>query len=882
MKKLRALFRKGRVEQELDDELRFHLEKQVEQNIAAGMSAEEARYAALRSFGGIEQVKEECRDAWGVRFIESFLQDLRFGLRMLAKNPGFTAVAVISLALGIGANATIFSFLNALLLRPPSGIESPHRLSTVWNRPPDGRYAQHSYPDYVYYRGHNQVFSGLLAYSTDPTNVNWNVEGHTEVINGQIVSGNFFSVLGVGNKLGRGFLSQEDRDPGRDPVLVLSYAFWRQRFGSDPAVVGKTLTLNGHSFSVVGVAPAGFTGIETGFAPNFWVPMMMQRLIRPGDDLIASRTIYWLAVVGRLKPRITVGQAQADLSVLAHQLEQAYPESNKGWDTTVMSIVGIPPALREFAVPFTAVLMVVVALVLLMACANATNLVLAKAARRSKEMAVRSALGASRSRIIRQILTESALLSLAAGGVGLLFALWAGALVLKLKPPMLSFISVELAPDWRVLLFTLCVSLLTGFIFGLAPALRSSKVDVVSRLKDETYGTYRRSRLRSVLVIAQVAVCLILLTGAGLCLRSLQKAQSIDPGFQLSNRLAVSLDLQTMGYSQDSGLSFYRQLLNRIGLLHGVRSASLANYLPLGFTYLGAPVDVDGYQPPKGQPGLFVGLVAAGAGYFQTMGIPLVQGREFNEQETATAPRVVIINQEMARRFWRRRNPIGQRISFAFGDHPSFEIVGVVQTGKYRSLRESPEPVMYRPFLQAYSPRATLVVWTAGNPRPMLAAVEHEIHMLDPNLPSAQGETLKDYMSLPLLLARVTGSLLGAFGVLALLLAVSGLYGAVAYSVSERTREIGIRVALGAARSDVLKLVVKQGMLLALIGTAIGMAAALLATRVLSNLLYAIEPTDALTFVTVSVLLIAVALLASYIPARRATKVDPMVALRYE
>ena len=812
----------------------------------------------------------------------TLIQDLRYGLRMLAKNPGFTIVAVMTLALGIGANATIFSYVNALLLHPPDGVVAPDGLLALWNRLPEGRYVQHSYPDYVYYRDHTQAFSGLLAYSSDPTNVSWSTAGQTHLIYGQLVSGNFFTVLGVRSALGRVFVPEEDRTPGRAAVVVLSHAFWEQHLGSDPAVVGKTLTLNGHSYTVVGVAPASFRGLETGLVPDFWAPIIMQHEIAPGNDLLANRNAYWVFLVGRVKPGVTPGQAQAEMSVLTRQLTQAYPRGDKAWDAAISSIVGVAPEFREFVVPFTALLMGVVGLVLLIACANAANLLLAQASGRVREMAIRSALGAERSRLIRQVLTESILLSLAAGGVGFLLAIWSSPLLLRLKPAMLSFITLDLQPDWRVIGFTLFASLLTGFVFGLVPALRSSKVDVVSRLKGESHGGFAKRSLRGALVVIQVAVCLVLLTSAGLCLRSLLNAQSIDPGFQIDNRLVVSLNVQILGYSEDRGRTFYQQLLDRVRAVPGVRSASLANYLPLGFTRVGVAVAIDGHQPPPGSPGIPVGLAAIAPEYFQTMGIPLLRGRDFGPQDSSEGPGVVIINEAMARRFWPGQDPIGRQVTFGVGSRPSFEIVGVVRTGKYHSLRETPEPFMYRPIAQFYSYRTTLIVRTANDPGPMLATAEREIHQLDPNLPVIGAETMRDYMKLPLFPARATGMLLGAFGLLALALAVTGLYGVVAYVVSQRTREIGIRMALGANRAEVLNMVLRQGLVLALAGVTLGVIMSLAVTHVLSKLLYGIHSTDPATYVAVSLVLMSVASLASYVPARRATKVDPMVALRYE
>lgn len=474
------------------------------------------------------------------------------------------------------------------------------------------------------------------------------------------------------------------------------------------------------------------------------------------------------------------------------------------------------------------------------------------------------------------------MLSLAAGMVALGLSVFSGPLLLKLKPPMLSFVNIQLPLDWRVLAFTLLVSLLAGFAFGVAPALRSSKVDVVSRLKEEATGSPAKNRLRNVLVTGQVAVCTILLVGAGLCLRSLASAGSVDPGFQISNRLVVTLDLDILGYSENRGREFYNQVIDKVEALPGVDSATVANHLPLGFASMATVVTINGYQPPPGLPGIPIGFVGVGPAYFHTLGIPLLSGRDFNRQDNQASPGVAIINEAMARRYWPGQNPVGKQMSLAFGKRSPLEIVGVVATGKYRSLQEENQPFLFRPFAQAYEAQAALVVQTTGDPKTMLSTVERAIQAVDPNLPVLDAETLAQYMSIPLFLPRFTGTLLGVFGVLALLLAALGLAGVVAYYVGLRTREFGVHMALGAEPRDVLALVVKQGMWVSLAGVLIGLIAALGVSRVLSDLLFGIRPTDPATYIGVALVLTATMLLACYLPARRATKVDPMVALRYE
>ncbi len=809
--------------------------------------------------------------------MSTLFQDLRYGLRMLAKNPGFTAVAVLSLAVGIGANTTIFSFVNALLFRQPA-VEAPGRLLEVWQRNTKGsgvgEYMPLSYPGYVYDRDHNQVFSSLLAFDGEMRPVSWSRSAEGGLVQSQLVSGNFFSALGVKLVLGRTFLPEEDRVPPPHLVIVLSRAFWQQHLGSDPAILGKTLTLNGADFTVVGVAPAGFTGIIVGNEPDLWAPLSATHEFTHDPNYLAGWNTFWLFGVGRLNPGVTPSQAQADLSVLSHRLQQDHPESNKEIEAATFPVNLVPGPFRGYVAAFTGLLMAVVGLVLLIACANAANLLLAKAMARRREIATRLALGASRGRLIRQTLTESLLLSSMGGAAGLVFALWAVPPLLALKPSSLP-IRIDVPIDWRVLAFTFLLALATGIVFGLAPALRSSKLELVQALKDEaSVAGFRRSRLRSALVIAQVSVCLVLLIGAGLCVRSLLNARSIDPGFDTRHAVIAQLDPGSLGYSESKGKAFYRELLERVGALPGVSSASLTGYLPLGTASQTQAIVIGGRE-------IGMSITSVGPAFCRTMGIPLLRGRDFTADDAMALPRPAIVNEEMARRSWPGQDPIGNRMGLVHDkSHNDLVVVGVVKTGKYRTLSEEPQPFMYLPL--DYRPRATLVVRTEGDPSALLASVRREVQALDPNVVPIDLETMKQYMALPLFPAHTTGLLLGAFGVLALVLAVTGLYGVISYGVGQRTREIGVRMALGANQSDVLKLVLRQGMLLTVVGVSLGVIASLAVTRVLSSLLYGIRPTDGATYISVSLILTGVALTACYLPARRASKVDPMVALRYE
>jgi predicted permease len=809
--------------------------------------------------------------------MQTLLYDLRFAIRQLRKDPAFTLVVVISLALAIGANTTIFTFVNSFLLRPPA-VEDAGQLRELWNQNTKGSgvesYLPLSYPDYLHYRDDNQAFSGLMAFDGEMRPTSWSSNGAGEMVQGQLVSGNFFSVLGVRPVLGRTFLTEEDQVSSAQPVIVVSYPFWQERLGADRAVLGKTLTLNGTKFTVVGVSPANFSGIIVGNKPDFWAPLTTTPLLTHDNNFLASPSSFWLFAVGRLRTGITASQAQANLSTLSYALQQAAPDSHRDVQAATFPVKLVPEPFRGYVSAFTALLMVVVGMVLLIACANVASLLLAKGTAQVREVAIRSALGATRARLIRQRLTESVLLSVVSGIFGALLAVWVVPLLLALTPPSLP-VRVDAPLDWRVLCFTFALALITGLFFGLLPALRSSRLELAPALKAEAYvAALSRSRLRSVLVVVQVAVCMVLLIGAGLCVRSLINAQSIDPGFDTRHVVIAQLDPGTLGYSEIQGKNFYQQLLQRVEALPGVTSASLTGFLPLGTASSVSGFSIDGYQAPAGQKDFAISLMNVGPDFFQTMNIPLLQGREFAERDKDT----VIINEAMAQRFWPGQNPVGMHIRRV--DHQQLEIVGVVSTGKYRTLSESAEPFLYLPI--GYRSRSTLVVRTQMDPKALLGAVRREIQTLDPNVVPVDLETMKEYMELPLFPARTTGLLLGTAGLLALVLAVTGLYGVISYAVSQRIHEIGVRMALGAGRADIIRMVVRQGLLLTLTGAAIGLAGAFAVTRVLSSLLYGIGATDAATFATVSFLLIAVAVLASYIPARRAAKVDPMVALRYE
>jgi predicted permease len=819
--------------------------------------------------------------------MENLVKDLRYAYRSLVKRPGFTIVAVLTLALGIGINTTVFSLANSVFLRQLP-VAAPQNLVWVFSN----RDNPSSYQEFLQYQQQSDLFEGVLA--SDWVGLNMS-DGQSERVEGNLVSGNYFDVLGVKAELGRTFLPDEDKTPGASPVAVISHNLWQRRFNSDSTVVGKSVVLNGLSFTIVGVAPQDFVGAEEAFPRQIWIPLMMQSSVRPGPANVSNapnpfnnRNMRNLDVMARLKQGVTLRQAQAGMNVVAGRLAQNYPESNSNFQIALYSAGNGRPVFRAMLKPVTQILLVVVGLVLLIACANVANLLLARAANRRKEVAIRLTLGATRSRLIRQLLTESILLAITGGLAGLILNIWLINSLTALKPAVPLPVNVVFHTDWRVLTFTLLVSVLAGIVFGLVPALQASKHDLVPALKDQSHqvtGQRRDFSLRNVLVIGQVALSILVLIGAGLFLRSLNRARSINAGFDAEHVLTLSFNTAAQKYDATRAGQFYQQLNNRVQALPGVQSVSVAQSAPLSFFYspaISSPVFVEGHEPPAGEDPPFVGNNAIGPGFFRTLGVPLVSGREFTDQDREGAPHVAIVNETLVRDLFPNSNPIGQRVRVVMRQPSSWEIVGVVKDSKYRSLGEDPSPYIFLPYLQNPQPVMAVHVRTTGNPKDLAAAVRREVQALDPNLPPFNVMSLADNVDISLFPARFGALLLGVFGFLALLIASIGIYGVMSYGVSERTHEMGIRMALGARGSDVLRLVIAKGMWLAVIGVAIGASLAFVATRVVRSYLYDVSATDPLTFVGIVVLLLGVALLACYVPARRATKVDPLVALRNE
>jgi predicted permease len=818
--------------------------------------------------------------------MDTLFKDLRYGVKSLLKHPAFTAVAVLSIALGIGVNTTIFSFINAALFRPLPFPDS-QQLVRVW----DGNSA--SFPDYAAYRDESKVFSGLAAYAQRPMNLS--VNGESQRIYGELVTGNYFDVLKATPALGRGFLEEEDRTVGASPVVVLSNGLWRRHFNSDPAIIGKGISLNSHSYTVIGIMPENFAGATLTSPPDLWVPMISEPLVNAGSKSLTSPDDGWLMMLGRLKSDGNLSGAQAAVKTIATRLHEARRVRNSEPEQLDERVVIVAPALGLMVPPegrapvflVVAILMTVVSLVLLVACANVANMLLARAVTRRKEIAVRLALGAGRWRIVRQMLTESVLLSFVGGAVGLLFTVWSTSLLLRLIPRLVPEISMapDVSPDARVFAYTFLLSLMAGVIFGLVPALQTSRPNVVATLKDErlTFGSGRRQfNLRNLLVVAQIAVSLLLLVGAGLFIRNLRNTQHADPGFALDNSLMMSFDLGLANYKSAQGKVFEDQLLQRVRALPQVRSASLAQTVPLGNGGNMSPLYIEGEPAPEHfDDASLLSHNTVSVDYFKTIGIPFVRGRDFNEHDTPASPAVIIVNETLARRLAPDGNAVGKRLRMdSKGDY--LEVVGVVRDVKYKQLAEKPLFFGYRPLSQGYRSAMTLHVSTTDNPLSVITEVRAEVKALDSDLPLTNVETMQEHMRPLLGPARLLALLSSAFGVLALLLAAIGLYGVMAFTVGNRTHEIGIRMALGAQTSGVRRLVIGQGMRLALTGIALGLIASFALTRVLESVLYGVSATDLLTFISVAGLLLAVAMLACLIPARRATKVDPLVALRYE
>lgn len=897
----RGLVRRQRLERDFEQELDSHLALLAEENIRHGMTPEDARRDARLRLGGVTQLRETHRELWGLPLAETLLKDVRYGLRQFRRNPGLTAIITLSLALGIGANTAIFSVINAAMLRMLP-VQSPERLVQIAF---EGKHRSQSfvgesfsYPVFNELRQRNQVFTDITAFDYwDTFDARLADSGAAnETIKGQLASADFFSLLGVNAAIGRTFGPDEDSGAGDHRVAVISYALWSGLFARDPAAIGKTVTVNHTPLTIVGVAPRYFSGANPGKPCDLWAPVTMQPQLMGGPyDYLKSPEVHWLTLVGRLKAGVSKEQAQANLDVIFQQTQRQADLSgiseSERQDFLTHRIVVLPAArgtdyLRnEFKQPLF-LLMSMVALVLLVACANVANLLLARANTRQREIAIRLALGAGRRRLIRQLLTESVLLAMAGGAFGVLLAYWGSPLLVTLMSHGQNQITLNVSPDLPVLAFTVLVALITGITFGLTPALRATRsaADSGSRHLTVTRGGRRLGRA---LVVAEVGLSLVLVVGAGLLVRTLRNLETLDPGFNRHNVLLFWLDPTAAGYKGERAAALRQKLAERIRQVPGVRSASYSFLTPIsGGGWDNVARTVEGYTPSPGED-MDVYLNAVDARFFETLRIPLLLGRDFSPGDSHGSTVVALINQTMARRFFAGRNPIGKHFQMGpwSGEH-GVEIIGVVGDAKYLSLRESVPPTayLYVPQLpEEMSPGGvTFEVSSSFPPMSLAPDVQGLVHGLDSQLTAGDFKTLAEQVDQSLYQERLISTLSSFFGALALVLACVGLYGIMSYTVSRRTNEIGLRIALGAGRVRILRMVLGEAMLLALIGVAIGLPCAAAATRLIGNMLYGIRPTDPLTILASTLVMGAVAVIAGYLPARRATKVDPMVALRYE
>ena len=871
------LFSRARLAQEIDDELQSHIEMRIADNVAAGMAPDEARRDALLRFGNPALLKERVTAVDAELVLEGLWRDLQYGVRSLIRSPSFTLTAVLSLALGIGANAIVFSVVNALLLRPLP-VERPDRL--VFLETNSG--VAQSFPNYRDLRDRNKTLAGLAGFRFAAMELE-SSSGASRVW-GLLATGNYFDLLGVRPEVGRFFQSADDRQPGASPYAVLSYNAWRSRFGGDPTIVGKNILINRLPYTVLGVAPRDFHGTELWYWPDIWVPMMMEPQIEnhPGTGWLDNRNTWNTWVIGRLKPGVSRAQALADLNTVAVELVREHPKNNQGLQLRLAKpgLIGdyIGGPMRAFALGVLGL----AALVLLAACANLASLLTARAADRQREIAIRLSIGARRARVIRQVLTETLVVSLAGGAAGCALALALAWALSRWHAPMGFPVQFDVHPDWRVFGFALVVSLLAGALFGSAPAWRASKTDAGAVLKGtQTTWTRRRLAFRDVLVVLQVALCFVLVACCLVSLRGLQKALRMPLGFEPQGVSLVSFDLGLAGYPEQKGRIFQQRMLEEAKNLPGVRAAAYSNSVPLSIDQSTTEVFPDAPGALRRSDGTRANYYQVSPGYFEVMGTSVLAGRDFTWHDDDKAPEVAIVNVSFAKRVMHTQNPIGKRFHRGL-DGPLVEVVGMVEDGKYESLTEAPKPVVFWSTLQQYNSTTTMEVRSSLPATQMVKEMRQAVARLDPELPLFGTGSLDQMLGFAFLPTRAAAIALSAFGLLALMLAATGVHGLVAYAVARRVREIGIRVAVGASPSQVLELVLRRIATLLAIGSVVGLLLALAAGQLLASVVYQASPRDPLILPAVLAVIVLVGLLSSWAPMRRALRIDPMAALRYE
>ncbi|HEX3528143.1 MAG TPA: ABC transporter permease [Thermoanaerobaculia bacterium] len=906
--RLRTLFLRPRVEAELAAELSFHLDQMTDENIAAGMSAREARQAALRSFGGLTQIQERCREMRGTRIVDELTQDLRYAVRTLRMSPAFTIIAALSLALGIGANTAIFSLIHALLLRPLPGVHAPEQLVALGDPARTGSLSQgnvrtdlFSYPLYEQMRDHSQSFSGLAASGRSNRLVvgteGANPPGGTETARGRIVSGNYFSVLGVPAFRGRTFTAAEDRVPGADPVVVISHSYWTRRFAQDSGVVGRPITLNGSPFTVIGIAPPEFTGDVVGFPTDIWIPLMMQLQVTTGRPYLDRWDTSWLLLLGRLKPGVSLPRAKAEMDTLVARAVTTFAGSKISReimpDPQAMRVQATPGAAgfsslrRQFAQPLL-ILMIIVGLVLVVACANVANLLLERAMGRQKEIAVRLSVGAGRPRLIRQLLTESLLLSGLGGVLGIVFALWAGPALLRLAGGS-SSVALDLRPDLPVLAFTAALALFTGIAFGLAPARRATRVELASTLKENARSVVGSGKgagrwpVAKLLVVGQFALSLLLLTCAGLFVRTLQNLERLELGVDRDHILMLRVDPVAAGYTGDRLMAFPAHFLERMQAIPGASAVTYSENGIFSGTESASDVILEGVNSGKTREnGVNLAYDRVGPDYFRSLRVPILLGRDIGPLDRVGAPRVAVVNEALAKRYFPGVSPLGRHLTALGPPDVVYEIVGVTHDVRDHELRGAVPPRFYTALAQSSEfASAFNVEIRTPEPGALVKTAREAVQAYDPSLAVNDIHPLNTLIDDSISHERLIAQLSAVFGLIALVLASIGLYGVVSYTISRRVNEIGIRMALGAQRNDVLSMVLRETMLLALAGVAVGLLLAIAATGLVNSLLFGLSGHDPVTLAAATAILVVVALLAGAIPGARATRVNPTQALRY-